>query len=50
MITSKNENARWVYNASARSGYFKKIVGYEAWFYTGPSLNFGHVQKVKKAH
>ncbi len=50
MITVKNEKAGWVYNASDRKGYFKKIEGYEAWFYTGPSLNFGHVQKVKKQH
>lgn len=50
MITSKNENAGWVYNASARKGYFKKIAGFEDWFYTGPSLNFGHVQRPPKQH
>lgn len=50
MITTKNEKAGWVTHASARRGYFKKIKGFEAWFYTGPSLNFGHVQKVKKSH
>ena len=48
--TTKNENARWVYNASARRGYVKKIEGFEAWFYTGPSLNFGHIKKIKKTH
>jgi len=33
---------RWRYNASAVSGYVRKPVGFEDWFYTGPSLVFGH--------
>ena len=50
MITTKNERAGWVVNRSAVRGSFKKIKGFEAWFYTGPTLNFGHVQKAKKSH
>ena len=50
MITTKNEAAGWVYNRSAQKGFFKKIAGFEEWFYTGPSLNFGHVHKPKRQH
>ena len=35
-------------NVSAVRGYFKKIVGFEEWFYTGPSLHFGHFPSRKK--
>jgi len=38
----------WRYNASALKGYFKKPVGFEEWFYTGPSLDFGHFPNPKK--
>ena len=37
-----NNNERKVYNKSRVSGHFKKIVGFEDWFYTGPTKHFGH--------
>ncbi len=33
---------RWFYSASRYGGSFKKIAGFEAWFYTGPTAHFGH--------
>ena len=36
------KKGRWRYNKSAVSGYLKKPVGFEDWFYTGPTLAFGH--------
>lgn len=36
------KNDRWVYNKSRVSGYFKKVAGFEDWFYTGPTRHFGH--------
>ena len=32
----------WFYSRSRVSGYFKKPAGFEDWFYTGGSVNFGH--------
>lgn len=32
----------WFYSASRYSHTFKKIQGFEAWFYTGGTANFGH--------
>ncbi len=37
-----NKKDIWVYNKTRVSGYFKKIVGFEDWFYTGPTNHFGH--------
>jgi len=39
---SEPNKGKWRYNASALKGYVKKPVGFEAWFYTGPSFAFGH--------
>lgn len=36
------KNKSWHYNKSAVKGDFKKIPGFEAWFWTGGSLHFGH--------
>jgi hypothetical protein len=34
---------KWFYSRSRESRFsFKKIQGFEAWFYTGPSWHFGH--------
>jgi hypothetical protein len=41
-MSKKDESVRWVYNKGRVSGSFKKIIGFEAWFYTGPSKHFGH--------
>ncbi len=41
---------KWVYNKSRVGGDFKKIAGFEEWFYTGPSRFFGHVKPPKKNH
>ena len=44
---------RWFVGASVRAalatgGVVKKIPGYEAWFYTGPTRHFGHHPPKKK--
>jgi hypothetical protein len=36
------KNNSWFYSTSRVNGYFKKIAGFEDWFYTGPTKNFGH--------
>lgn len=38
----------WFTSKSATRGTLKKIPGFEQWFYTGPTLHFGHVSKPKK--
>ena len=43
------KSGQWRYSKSALRGYFKKPVGFEEWFYTGPSLNFGHFPPRKGA-
>lgn len=45
---SKIEKTRWVYSKSRISGHLKKIEGFEAWFYTGPTEHFGHYPSKKK--
>ena len=32
----------WFVSKSSARGYVKKPKGFEAWFYTGPTLKFGH--------
>lgn len=39
---------QWFRSASAVRGPFKKIAGFEAWFYTGPTRHFGHMPPHKK--
>jgi len=34
--------ARWFRSASALRATLKKPAGFEDWFYTGPTLHFGH--------
>ncbi len=48
MATVRPSKTRWHTNASAVKGYVKKPKGFEAWFYTGPTLHFGHIQKPKR--
>lgn len=37
------KDGKWVYSRSALlKSHFNAIVGFEDWFYTGPTLAFGH--------
>jgi len=47
-MNKKNESVRWVYNKSRVNEPFKKIAGFEAWFYTGGSQHFGHYPGKKR--
>jgi len=33
---------KWFYSKSRARGSVKKPLGFEDWFYTGPTLHFGH--------
>lgn len=39
---------KWFYSKSRVPGYFKKIAGFEEWFYTGPTRVFGHYPSKKR--
>ncbi len=39
---------KWFYSKSRVRLDFKKVKGYEEWFYTGPTLDFGHPNDSKK--
>lgn len=39
---------RWFYSRSRFPFELKKPKGFEEWFYTGPSLDFGHPNDIKK--
>lgn len=39
---------RWFVSRSAIRYQMKKPLGFEAWFYTGPTLHFGHFPSKKK--
>ena len=39
---------KWFYSKSRAPFELKKPVGFEDWFYTGPSLFFGHPNDIKK--
>ena len=39
---------KWFYSKSRVSFSFKKVNGFEDWFYTGPTLHFGHPNDSKK--
>ena len=39
---------KWSYSHSRASGELKKTKGFEDWFYTGPTLDFGHPNDSKK--
>ena len=41
--------ANWFYSKSRVKGEVKKPLGFEAWFYTGPTRYFGHAP-CKKSH
>jgi len=49
MATVRPSKKRWHMSQSALGGYFKKPKGFEEWFYTGATLNFGHIKKPKKS-
>lgn len=42
------QKIRWHVNVSAVKSSVKKIPGFEAWFYTGPTRHFGHSDSKKK--
>lgn len=44
----QQQRVRWVTSRSALDWGFKKLKGFEEWFYTGPSLHFGHPNANKK--
>jgi hypothetical protein len=44
----QRQKGHWHYNASRVPGSVKKPVGFEEWFYTGPSWFFGHAKPTKK--
>jgi len=39
---------KWFYSKSRAPFAFKKVKGFEGWFYTGPTLHFGHPNDSKK--
>ncbi len=39
---------KWFYSCSRAPGDLKKAKGFEEWFYTGPTLDFGHPNDSKK--
>jgi len=39
---------KWRYNQSRAPGELKKPKGFESYFYTGPTLDFGHPNANKK--
>lgn len=41
-LTPDGKLPGWHVNKSAVRGEVKKPAGFEAWFYTGPTLAFGH--------
>jgi len=41
---------KWFYSVSRIRLDFKKIAGFEEWFYPGPPRHFGHVKSPKKNH
>ncbi len=47
-MSKKNESVRWIYSPNRVGGYFKKIAGFEDWFYTGPTQHFGHYPSKKR--
>ena len=39
---------KWFYSKNRAPFALKKVKGYEEWFYTGPTLVFGHPNDSKK--